>query len=163
MRRFVSSLLLVASAAVFMGGAGMTLVILAARDAALWMGGWGLLLMGQPVVTIGLLCLVFGLAMRWLSDDEGEVSAEPAKMPYRIAALGLIGLGCLIIADHMTRATMFAMAAPMDLGVFAYLPVLGPKLPLGFASVLLGVIVLRRAPRQSADATAPTPAVFRNA
>ena len=59
---------------------------LAARDAAVWLGGWGLLLLGQPVVTIGLLCLVFGLAMRWLPSKQPQTALSPAKLQYRFAA-----------------------------------------------------------------------------
>ncbi|WP_050929952.1 hypothetical protein [Aestuariivita boseongensis] len=163
MRRLVSSLLLLASAAVFMGGAGMILAILAAADAALWLGGWGLLLLGQPVVTIGLLCLVFGLAMRWLSEEAADPASAPAKLQYRAAAWCLVGLGLVVIAHHTVKATYFVMAAPVEFGVFAFLPVLDPKMPLGFAAIFLGVIVLRRAPRQSADVPLPARATFRSA
>lgn len=163
MRRVVSSLLLLASAALFMGGAGVIVAILAAKQAALWLGGWGILLISQPVVTIGLLCLVFGLAMRWLSSEDGKAPEEPAKLQYRLAAYGLIGLGILAIADHTVRALVFAMLAEVDLGIFAFLPVLGPKIPIGLASMMLGLLVLRRAPRVSSDEAFATSAIFRNA
>ena len=150
MRRIVSSLLLLASAAVFIGSAGVIVAILAARDAAVWLGGWGLLLLGQPVVTIGLLCLVFGLAMRWLPSKQLQITHGPAKLQYRFAAWALIGFGMLLIADHTLKAAVFAITAPGDLGIFAYLPVLDPKLPIGLAAMFLGLIVFRRAPREVA-------------
>lgn len=124
--------------------------MLTARDAAVWLGGWGILLLGQPVVTIGLLCLVFGLAMRWLPPKQPEYANTPAKLHYRLAGWALMVLGLLLIADHTLKAAAFAISAPVDLGVFAYLPVLDPKLPIGLAAILLGLIVLRRAPRDTA-------------
>ncbi len=149
LRRVVSTLLLLASATVFVGGAGMIVAMLAARDAAVWLGGWGLLLLGQPVVTIGLLCLVLGLAMRWL-PGKGRLSTHgPAKLQFRCAGWALMGFGVLLIADHIVKATLFALTTHVDLGIFAYLPVLDPKLPIGAAAIFLGLIVLRRAPRET--------------
>lgn len=128
--------------------------MLAALDVALWLGGWGLLLLGQPVVTIGLLCLVFGLAMRWL-PEKGRLSTNgPAKLQFRFAGWALMGFGVLLIADHIVKATLFALTTDVDLGIFAYLPVLDPKLPIGAAAIFLGLIVLRRAPRETPAAEA---------
>jgi len=143
-------LLLLASAVVFVGSAGAIVALLTLRDAAVWLGGWGLLLLGQPVVTIGLLCLVFGLAMRWLPSTEPEHEGNPAKRQYRLAGWVLSALGALLIVDHVVKAAAFAMSAPVELGIFAFLPVLDPKLPIGLAAMFLGLIVLRRAPRDAA-------------
>lgn len=156
MRRVVSSVLLLASAAVFSGSAGMIVAILAARDAALWLGGWGVLLLAQPVVTIGLLCLVVGLAMRWMPDKQLQDAFGPAKLQYRLPGWALIGSGMFLMVDHTLKAAVFGMTAPVHLGIFAYLPVLDPKLPIGLAAMFLGLIVLRRAPRQSNSPSADT-------
>ena len=162
MRRFVSSLLLLASAAVFISKAGVIVAMLAAKDAALWLGGWGILLISQPVLTVGILFLVLGLAMRWSAEAPQYPSHEPAKMKYRIAAYALIVLGAGIKTDHGIESATFAMTADASLGMFAYLPVLGPQLPLGLAAMLVGLLVLRRAPRAQAKVPVSPAPVFQD-
>jgi len=146
-----------------MGSAGVVVAILAAKNAAFWLGGWGILLISQPVVTIGLLFLVLGLALRWSADAPEYGPDQPAKLHYRIAAYGFMFLGVLVVADHVVKVTVFAMIAQTDLGIFAFLPALGPKLPIGLAAMFLGLLVLRRAPRAVEETSLEPSAVFRSA
>ena len=149
MRRIVSSILLLASATVFIGSAGMTVALIALGEAALWFGVfWGLLFLTEPVMTIGLLCLVFGVALRWMPLRPHEPSESPPKLFYRLSGWLLFVFGLLLILDHKWEVVVFAMTAQQDLGLFAFLPVLDPKLPIGVATMCLGVLVVRHAPRQ---------------
>lgn len=140
MRQAASTAFFVAFAAILVAVAAVLITLMTGSEAAVWIGGWGLIFLAPAVLSLALLCLVFGIALR---ASFPELSADPARAPSPILGWGLIALGVGVLTYHKVTVLLFALTVGPDMGLYALIPLFDLELPVGLAVLLYGVSALR--------------------
>lgn len=133
----------------------------AGNEAAMWIGGWGLLFLGIPILVVLLTCLFVGLALRARTNGPevdmaaARVAAASAKPGPRFAlewaAIAIGGVLLAVIALEMA-SVYFSSFSPIRglgetdrsfVGLLLMVTFLDLKLPIALGLLAFGVARLR--------------------
>lgn len=139
MRKVASTVFFAAFAGILIGVAAALITLATGTQAAMWIGGWGVLFLAPAALSLALLCLIFGIALRASYPGLSTEPLVPANLSSRVLGYVLIAAGLAVLGYHAISYVGFLTVAGHQLGLYALIPFFGLELPIGLAALLYGI------------------------